>query len=122
MHYYLACRPQLSATYKFPIYCTYTAGGGVSITNSPSSLAFGTISGSSTYYAYNQSTATGYSNPVTAGQCYFTITNGGGSSVNLAMSCSNATGGNTWTLVSGSPSGDQFEIIAVYKGKIPPVD
>jgi outer membrane protein assembly factor BamB len=35
------------------------------------------------------------------------------------MSCSNATGGNTWTLVSGSPSGNQFEIIAVYQGENP---
>ena len=104
---------------EFSIYCTYTAGGGVTISNSPSSLAFGVLTGGSTYYAYNQSTSTGYSNPVTAGQCYFTITNGGSGSVNLAMSCSNATGGNTWTLVSSAPSGDQFEIIAVYQGENP---
>ena len=37
----------------------------------------------------------------------------------LFRSCTNATGGNTWTLVSGSPSGDQFEIIAVYYNENP---
>ena len=59
------------------------------------------------------------SNPVTSGQCTFTITNSGSSTVNIALSCSNATGGNIWTLVSGTPSGDQFKIIAVYQGENP---
>ena len=107
-----------STNYQMSIYCTYTAGGGVSITNSPSSLAFGTVMPGTTYYAYNQSTGS-YPNPVTSSQCYFTITNAGGSSVNLALSCTNATSGNTWTLVSGTPSGDQFEVIAVYNGENP---
>jgi hypothetical protein len=35
------------------------------------------------------------------------------------MSCTNATGGNTWTLVSSTPSGDQIEVIAVYAGENP---
>jgi hypothetical protein len=100
-------------------YQSISMGYPVSITNSPISLNFGVIKPASTYYAYNQSTATGYSNPVTAGQCYFTITNTGSSSVNLAMSCTNATGGNTWTLVGTSPTGDQFEVIAVYQGENP---
>jgi hypothetical protein len=103
---------------QYSIYVTYTAGGGVSITNSPSSLAFGTVMPGTTYYAYNQSTGS-YPNPVTSSQCYFTITNAGGSSVNLALSCTNATSGNTWTLVSGTPSGDQFKVIAVYNGENP---
>ena len=93
---------------------TYTTNT-PSITNSPSSLAFGTVAPGTTYYA-NGST---YSNPVTSGQCTFTITNSGSSTVNIALSCSNATGGNTWTLVSGTPSGDQFKIIAVYQGENP---
>jgi len=100
------------------IYCTYTAGGGVTISNSPSSVSFGTVMPGTTYYSYNQSTGS-YPNPVTSSQCYFTITNGGSGSVNLAMSCSNATTGNTWTLVSSAPSGDQFEVIAVYNGENP---
>jgi hypothetical protein len=86
-----------------------------SIANSPSSLAFGTVMPGTTYYA----NGTAYSNPVTSGQCTFTITNSGSSTVNIALSCTNATGGNTWTLVSGSPTGDQFEVIAVYQGQNP---
>ena len=104
---------------QFSIYCTYTAGGGVTISNSPSSVSFGTVMPGTTYYAYNQSSSGSYPNPVTSSQCYFTITNGGSGSVNLAMSCSNATTGNTWTLVSSAPSGDQFEVIAVYNGENP---
>jgi len=100
------------------IYCTCTAGGGVTISNSPSSVSFGTVMPGTTYYSYNQSTGS-YPNPVTSSQCHFTITNGGSGSVNLAMSCSNATTGNTWTLVSSAPSGDQFEVIAVYNGENP---
>ena len=107
-------RPFSSNT-EFSIYCTYTAGGGVSITNSPSSLAFGTVMPGTIYYANGMA----YSNPVTSGQCTFTITNTGGGSVNLGLTCTNATGGNTWTLVSGSPSGDQFKVIAVYLGENP---
>jgi hypothetical protein len=110
--------PSSIGTAQLSIYCTYTAGGGASITNSPSSLAFGTVMPGTTYYAYNQSTGS-YPNPVTSSQCHFTITNAGGSSVNLALSCTNATSGNTWTLVSGTPSGDQFEVIAVYNGENP---
>jgi hypothetical protein len=68
-----------------------------------------------TYYA-NGST---YSNPVTSGQCAFTVTNGGSGPVNLGLTCTNATGGNTWTLVGTTPSGDQIEVIAVYQGENP---
>jgi hypothetical protein len=109
-----------SSNEELSIYVTYTTGGGATISNSPSSVSFGTVMPGTTYYAYNQSSSGSYPNPVTSSQCYFTITNGGSGSVNLAMSCSNATGsGNTWTLVSSSPSGDQFEVIAVYNGENP---
>jgi hypothetical protein len=88
---------------------------GANISNLPTSIDFGMVMPSTTYYAYNLDTTPGYSNPVTALQCGFTVTNNSStSSVNLAMSCTNATGGNTWTLVhTGTPTGDQFEVVAV---------
>ena len=108
-------------TFYYDNTCTYNGTSGwsssvtASITNSPSSLDFGTVMPSTTYYA----NGTTYSNPVTGGQCAFTITNTGSSSCNIALSCTNATGGNTWTLVSSGPTGDQFEVIAVYSGENP---
>jgi hypothetical protein len=93
----------------------------VTISNSPSSVAFGgttPVQPGGTYYAYNQSTGS-YPNPVTSSQCYFTITNSGSDFVNLALSCTNATGGNTWTLVGSTPTGDQFEVVAVYNTEDP---
>jgi hypothetical protein len=110
-----------SNEFHYDSHCTYNGNYGwspaatASITNSPSSLNFGTVMPSTTYYA----NGTTYSNPVTSGQCTFTITNTGSSSCNITMSCTNATGGNTWTLVSGTPSGDQFKVIAVYSGQNP---
>jgi hypothetical protein len=99
--------------YAFSIYCSYQPSNQPS--NSPNTLDFGTVMPGTTYYA----NGSGYSNPVTAGQCTFTITNSGSSSVNLALSCTNATGGNMWTIVSSSPTGDQFKIIAVYYNENP---
>jgi hypothetical protein len=91
----------------------------LSITNSPISIDFGIVMPSTTYYAYNQSNSGGYSNPVTSAECYFTITNTGSSSCNIALNCSNASGGNAWTLVASNPTGDQFKVIAVYNGEDP---
>ena len=68
-----------------------------------------------TYYAKGSAPA----NPVVSGDCTFTITNTGSSSVNLAMTCTNFTGGNTWTLTSGTPSNDQIKITAYYVGQNP---
>ena len=99
---------------QYSIYCTYAVPT-PSITNSPTTLNFGTVMPNTTYYA----NGSGYSNPVTSGQCTFTITNTGTSSCNISLTCTNATGGNTWTLVSGTPSGNQFKVIAVYSGENP---
>jgi hypothetical protein len=104
-----------STAYQFSIYCTCTAGGGADISNAPTTKDFGVVKPLTTYYAYGSAP----SNPVTDGQCTFTITNNSASSVNIAMSCSNATGGNTWTLVTGTPAGDQFKVTAYYSGENP---
>ena len=84
-------------------------------TNTPTSKAFGTVQPGTTYYA----NGSGYSNPVTGAQCSFTVQNTGSSTCGISLTCTNATGGNTWTLVSSAPSGDQFEVIAVYSGENP---
>jgi hypothetical protein len=86
-----------------------------SITNSPSSISFGTVMPGTTYYAKGTAPA----NPVIAGNCSFTITNTATSSVNIALSCTNATGGTTWTLVSGTPAGNQFKVTCYAVGDNP---
>jgi hypothetical protein len=96
-----------------PVVVTYTVPP--SITDSPSSIDIGLVKPGQTYYA----SGSAYSNPVTAGQCTFTVTNTGSAPCGISLQCSNATGGNSWTLVSGTPSGDQFKVIAVYAGEDP---
>lgn len=121
---YSIATPSSPNTWFYDGTCTYNSTSGwtaivPSITNSPTSLDFGTVMPGTTYYAYNQSSSGSYPNPVTSSQCYFTLTNTGSSYCNIALSSTNATGGNTWTLVSSSPTGDQFEVIAVYNTENP---
>jgi hypothetical protein len=108
-------------TWYYDSHSTYNGTSGwspaatASITNSPSSLNFGTVMPSTTYYA----NGTVYSNPVTPGQCTFTITNTGALSCTVGLTGSNTSGGNVWTLVSTTPTGDQYKVIAVYNGENP---
>jgi hypothetical protein len=88
---------------------------GVDISNTPATKAFGFVAPATTYYAKG----TAPNNPVVAGDCTFTITNNGGSSVNLSLSMTDWTGGNTWTLVGTTPSGDQIKATAYYQGENP---
>ncbi len=96
-------------------FVTAYASAVASISNVPTSKDFGVVMPATTYYAGGSA----YSNPVQDGECTFTITNNGSGSVNLSLSCTNATGGNTWTLVAGTPSGDQIKVTAVYSGQDP---
>ena len=100
---------------EFSIYCTYTAGGGASISNTPSSKDFGIVKPLTTYYAYGSAP----SNPVTDGQCTFTITNNAASSVNIAIKGTDATGGTTWSLITGTPADNQIKVTAYASGTNP---
>jgi hypothetical protein len=119
---YSAASP--ASTFYYDKNSTFNSTSGwtsdVAVTNTPDSINFGIVMPATTYYAYNQSNVGGYPNPVTPSQCYFTITNTSTSStINISLSCSDASGGNAWILVSSSPTGDQFEVIAVYNGQDP---
>lgn len=87
------------------------------ITNTPSSKAMGVVTVHSTGYTGGGA----YSNPVTDGQCNFTITNTGSSSCDLSASMTDwtASGGNTWNVVSTSPDGDEIRVTLVYSGQDP---
>jgi hypothetical protein len=98
---------------KYSIYCTYTAGGAISISNSPSSKDFGVVAANTTYQAGGGA----YSNPVTDGQCTFTITNNAASAVKLNIKASDFTGGGGWTL--GAPDGTHARLTAVVSGVDP---
>lgn len=86
----------------------------INISNTPTTKDFGLIQPATTCYAKG----TQPNNPVVDGDCTFTITNNG-SVCDIAISCTNFTGGNTWTLVSGTPTGDQIKLIAYYSGQNP---
>lgn len=94
-------------TYNTPTYA---------ISNSSSSFDFGTVQASTTYYSGGGA----YSNPVTDGQCYFTVTNGDSyNAVKVNIKESNPTGGVGWTLTSGSPGSNTIRDTAVVSGTNP---
>jgi hypothetical protein len=76
-------------TRKLSIYVTYTTGGGLSISNTPSSYNFGTVVPGAT---------------ISTGLSYFTVTNNSGSAINITIGGTDITGGITWTLSdTGTP-------------------
>lgn len=85
------------------------------ISNAPSSEALGVVADSTTYYAYGSAP----SNPVTDGECTFTITNNGSVAFDVDMSITDFTGGTTWNIVSGSPSTNECRVTAYYSGQDP---
>jgi len=93
----------------------WVTGAPITITNTPTTKDFGTVMPGTTYYAKGFAP----SNPVASNETSFAVSNNGTASVNLAMSCTNATGGNTWTLVASSPTGDQFEVMVYAEGDNP---
>jgi hypothetical protein len=84
------------------------------ITNDPASKAFGTVAASSTYYAKGSAP----SNPVSDGECTFTLTNTGNVAINVSIKGANFTGGAGWTLAS-SVGTDNVTITAYYSGQNP---
>jgi hypothetical protein len=97
------------------VYVTYTSGGSTyNLTNSPSSKDFGIVSANTTYYAGGGA----YSNPVTDGQCTFTITNSQSNAIKVNIKESNPTGGVGWTL-SSSVGSDTIKDTAVVSGVDP---
>lgn len=98
-----------------PVEVTWESGAEPDISNTPSSKVFGIVAASTAYYAKGAPP----NNPVQDGDCTFNITNSSGFAVDLAMNCTDATGGIGWNLVSTSPSTDEFRITAYYVGQNP---
>jgi len=96
------------------VYATYTSSFTANIANTPSTKAFGVVADNTTYYAYGSAP----SNPVTDGQCTFTITNNG-DTAKINIKGANATGGTGWTLVATAPSTNQYRITCYASGTNP---
>jgi hypothetical protein len=84
-------------------YATYTpSGGGISISNTPSSYNFGTVDTNAT---------------ISTGLNYFTVTNNSGSAVNITIGGTDVTGGTTWTLSdTGTPGTSTYGLKAGLNG------
>lgn len=85
---------------------------GADISNTPSSIDFGTVSESST----NWSNGSEPSWPLTDGDAYFTVTNNGGGTIDIDFKATNFSGGNGWTLTTGSPSSDTVRMSVFVEG------
>lgn len=64
------------------------------ISNAPTGRGFGVVSENSSYWS-NNSTPTF---PLDDGECYFTVTNNSGGSIDINIKATNFTGGDNWTL------------------------
>jgi len=101
------------SSYRKSIYCTYTpSGGDPDIDVSPTSENFGNVSESSTYWA--NGAEPGW--PLGDGNCTFTLTNNSGFAVDITVEAGDFTGGNGWSLTSGSPGEDTVRLTAFKSG------
>jgi hypothetical protein len=86
------------------------------ISNTPATKDFGIITQSATYYAKGSAP----SNPVTDGNCTFTITNGDPyNAVKINANATNFTGGVGATLHASPPGTDQVTMTLYYSGQNP---
>jgi hypothetical protein len=80
-----------------------TASGSPDISNTPASLAFGTLYNSQTYWSNNLTLGYSPTWALTDAECYFTVTNNGTISGNITASATNFTGGITISLTDAAP-------------------
>lgn len=78
------------------------------ISNSPSSVNYGTVAESSTFW----SSGSEPSWPLVDGGAYFTVTNNSGFDVDISFKATNFTGGNGWTI--SSSTGSDTVVLTVY--------
>jgi hypothetical protein len=104
----------LTATRTISLYATGTEVASYSLTNAPDSKAFGVVAAGTTYYAKGSAP----SNPISDGECTFTITNDSAGAEDIDIKGSNFTGGVGWTL-AGSTGENQVKITAYYSGQNP---
>jgi hypothetical protein len=91
------------------------SGGTPSITNSPSSKAFGVIWPSSTYWS-NTGNSTGFTDTLDDAEAYFTITNDGDTTIAITITGTNWTGGVGWNIVQAGPGENQIRLSAFKEG------
>jgi hypothetical protein len=82
----------------YGLYCTYTPSASYDISNSPSSVDFGIVANSTTYWSKGSAP----SNPIQDGECTFTLTNNAASACDIDVHSHSFTGGVGWTL--GTPA------------------
>jgi hypothetical protein len=104
--------PYNSSAYS--LYATGTETASYSLTNSPNSKAFGIIAAGTTYYAYGSAP----SNPISDGECTFTITNDSAGAEDIDIKISDFTGGVGWN-IAGSVAEDTVKVTAYYSGQNP---
>lgn len=88
------------------------AGGEPSLTNTPSSKAFGVVAASSTFWSNGSEPSW----PLTDGDAYFTCTNNGTIAIDITIKGTNFTGGVGWTLTQASPSENTVRLSAFKEG------
>jgi len=98
-------------------YFTRYAKYGLSISNTPSSKDLGVVAENTTYYAYG----TAPHNPVVDGDCTFSISNNGTTSIDIDIHGHSCTGGVGWTLNS-TPGSDNITITTYTTGDNPTTD
>jgi hypothetical protein len=83
-----------------------------SITNSPSSKAFGVLDDNATHWSKGSAPTF----PVDDSECYFTLTNNGSVAVNLTANATNPTGGIGATCVDGNPGANEIRVSLYTEG------
>jgi len=84
------------------------------ITNTPSSENLGVVADNTTYYAYGSAP----SNPVTDGECTFTLTNSG-IQCDLDGKITDFSGTTSWNIVSGTPGANEVRVTWYASGMNP---
>lgn len=82
------------------------------ISNTPATWAAGTVATGTDYWSSGSEPEW----PLDDGECHFTVTNNSGGAVDITVKATNFTGGNGWTLTSGSPGEDTVRLRAGRSG------
>jgi hypothetical protein len=99
----------VSNQYVVVAYVTIAA---TSITNTPSSKAFGILEDSATHWSKGSAPTF----PVDDSECFFTLTNNGSVAVNLTANATNPTGGIGATCVDSAPGANQIRVSIYTEG------
>ena len=97
-------------TYGIKLHIEYTVAP--SISNTPSSKAFGILEDNATHWSKGSAPTF----PIDDSECFFTLTNNGSVAVNLTANATNPTGGIGATCVDSAPGANQIRISLYTEG------